>query len=152
GPINPIVTAAEWFETVADVSGRIIQLSRPLLFLPIVNPGGDTAVFEVKDLVAEGAEAEQVLKAGPGLPAQARTTDRAGEDDLHSVVPESRWEERPARCQLGGRGLIIRLVASNCPQPFPPRSTRRRFLGRRGNCLRNQLRSRQPPPRYHPSF
>src|SRR6266516_133742 len=87
-PINPIVAAAECFEAVAHVSRRIIQLGRPRLFLPMVNPGGNAAVFEVEHVVAERAEAEQILKAGPGLPAQARTTDGAGEDDLHN----------PARC------------------------------------------------------
>src|SRR5439155_10140650 len=72
-------------ETVADVSGRVIQLGRPRLLLPIVNPGGNAAVFEIEHVVAKRAEAEQVLKAGPRLPTKSRPTDGAAEEDFHDV-------------------------------------------------------------------
>src|SRR5437667_1866971 len=113
-PINPIVAPAERFEAVADVSRRVIQLGRPRLLLPIVNPGGNAAVFEVEHVVAKRAEAEQVLKAGPCLPTKSRPADGAAEDDLHgvgsmnfdSVLILLLIEERRVRLRVRVRNLL----------------------------------------------
>src|SRR6266498_5294496 len=82
--INPVLLEAERLQAFADVSGRIGEIEGPFRFLPIVNPGTIAAVFELKNLVPEGAETEQVLEAGPGLSAQAGATDRACENALHT--------------------------------------------------------------------
>src|SRR5207245_11750228 len=52
-PINPIVAAAEGFETVAHVSRRIIQLGRPHLSLPMVTTVANAAFSEEEHAMAK---------------------------------------------------------------------------------------------------
>src|SRR5205823_11319951 len=57
-PINPSVPKAKRFQTGMHISRWIIQLVSPLLLLPYVNPGGATAIFQVKHFVSECPQAQ----------------------------------------------------------------------------------------------
>src|SRR5439155_7132678 len=84
--IDPTVAQSEWLQAFPDVSSRILKLEGPFVLVQVVNPGTTSAVFEIKDLMAERAEPEKVLETGPGLPAQAGATDRAGKNYFHSEL------------------------------------------------------------------
>ena len=66
--INPFLMKPEWLKAFPDVSGRVAEIQRPFLLVPIVNPGTISAVFEVENLVAERPETEEVLETGQACP------------------------------------------------------------------------------------
>src|SRR5207344_485085 len=82
--VNPAVAETKRFETRMNVGGGIVEFVCPVFLLPDVNPRRTPTVFQIKDLVPQRAETEQILQARPCLPAEAGAPDGACDDDSHS--------------------------------------------------------------------
>ena len=84
--VNPTLAEAKRLEASVNIRGRIIQFMGPLLFFPDINPRGPATILKIINVMPKGAQAEQILKYGPRLTAQAGKPYCAREDDGHADV------------------------------------------------------------------
>ena len=81
---RPSIAEPELIERLVDVRGPVRGIGRPSVLHRIVD--ALAGVFNVEDLVAERAQAEQVHQRAPRHPAERITGDDARNEDLHSLA------------------------------------------------------------------